>query len=345
MNCYSILFVLILLISTVCAVDEIFFLNIQSDKQRIGDAIVIHSGNEYAMIDVGYGKTTGDKAVSFNNLSKFLNKNKITNIEWILLTHNHPDHVGGIEDLLNLKVKNNKGKLVNLKVGTVFTKDYSKLDSDCGGENSDYSSPKEYRKKREDKWNTRKRNIKEKTNLYIITKKKIPDLKLGNYVFKLYNTDQVFEKYGTVCENLCTKCNCNTIEGCNENTNSIIAVARNGKVHYFFSGDIENYPNKKEFNSDKIRTIQYWVDLAKKDFGIDHFDVFKASHHGFKRNNPVEVYQSAKPDKCIVSSKNVINEVVNNIKNGNKNVKIYYTGDGTVKITQEKNKIKRNYSD
>jgi len=96
MNCYSILFVLILLISTVCAVDEIFFLNIQSDKQRIGDAIVIHSGNEYAMIDVGYGKTTGDKAVSFNNLSKFLNKNKITNIEWILLTHNHPDHVGGI---------------------------------------------------------------------------------------------------------------------------------------------------------------------------------------------------------------------------------------------------------
>jgi len=357
MNSLSFISVLILLISTVYAVDEILFLDVQSESQRIGDAIVIHSGKKYAMIDVGYGKTSGDKAVSFNKVSQYLKHNNVTNIEWVLLTHNHPDHVGGIEDLLNLKVKNNKGKQVTLKVGAVYTKDYIGLDSDCGGDDKNYSSPGEYRKKRKSNWDTRKTNISKKTTLNIITKNKVPNLKLGNYQFKLYNTDQVFSNYGNSCANLCPKCTCNTIQGCNENTNSIIAVAKNSKVHYFFSGDIEKYPDDDAFKNVQNYNITYWVNEAKKDFKIDHFNVFKASHHGLKRNNGKAVYQNANPDICIISSKyvnndvdiiNKQNDVLNNIINGVKPKvpKIYYTGAGTVKLTQENNTIKyRKFAD
>jgi len=358
MNCLSIISVLILFISTICAVDEILFLDIQSEKQRVGDAIVIHSGNKYAMIDVGYGKTSGDNAVSFNKVSQYLKHNNVTNLEWVLLTHNHGDHVGGIEDLLKLEVKNNKGKKVTLKVGAVYTKDYIGLDSDCGGEakkeKKNFSSPADYREKRKSDWKDRKDNIRNITTLNII-KNKVPNLKLGNYQFKLYNTDQAFLNYGNSCAKLCKDCNCTTTEGCNENTNSIIAVAKNSKVHYFFSGDIENYPNDKAFKNVQNYNITYWVNEAKKDFNIKHFDVFKASHHGFVRNNGEAVYQSANPDICIISSKYVNNntkiikrqnKVLNNIINGVKTAsggkkvpEIYYTGAGTVKLTQKNNKV------
>ncbi|ORX78188.1 hypothetical protein BCR32DRAFT_295178 [Anaeromyces robustus] len=352
MNCFSFLLLLILCINKLVNAtnEEIAFLDLHTNNQVIGDAIIIRSGNEYAMIDVGYGtNVTKNKKVSFEKVQSYFNSNHITKLKWVLLTHNHEDHVGGILDLVKMKVKNKNNKQVNLKIEDgVYTKNYSGLESNCG--ESEFKSVDDYRKDRKKNWNDRIKQIKEKTDVNIITSN--TSLELGKFKFKLYNTNNVFSGYGNACKNLCKNCNCDSNIGCNENTNSVIAVAEYGNVHYFFSGDIQRYPNGKgdEYkpfkDAYKNFGIEYWINESKKDFNIDHFDVFKASHHGIGKNNYEKVYNAAKPEICVITTKyrstENQNEVINHIKSGNQTAEIYYTGAGTVKIIQKnKNAIQR----
>jgi len=373
MNYLSFLFLLILCINKSFSkyfnylIDKVAYLDIQDDRQMVGDAFVIESNGKYAMIDVGYGS---NNSASFPSVKKYLEDNGIKKLEWLLITHNHEDHDGGVIDLL---------ELVDIK--KVYTKDYQGYDVSCKGVEIDLCENRNTKLKA---WYNIINTIESKNiPIEYVTKDFNKKLILGNYIFTLFNTDHAFEKYADFCLR----------EGsCNENINSIIAVAKNHDRYYYFSADSENYPENLVEAYDP-NGIANWVEIAKEYFNIDHFDVFKSSRHGFASNNGSEVYKAAKPDICIISTKanketssgNAAgkpfkradeeerprpnnpkpnggfgsnpggfgggrpggggfsignpNEVRENILSGNPNTEIYYTGAGTVEVIQIRNKI------
>lgn len=65
-----------------------------------GDCTLIRSDNAYIMIDTGPENY-------YENISKFLVKNNIETIDYLIITHPHEDHMGGAAKLLKeYKVKN-----------------------------------------------------------------------------------------------------------------------------------------------------------------------------------------------------------------------------------------------
>jgi len=247
----------------------------------VGDAIVIESEGKFAMIDVGYGLSNGD--VSFPAVQKYLDDHYINNFEWLLITHNHEDHDGGVIDLLN-----------NYNVQKVYTKDYQGYDVSCKNISMDQIDQCQNRNKKLQGWENIISTIESKNiPIEYVTKDFNKTITLGNYEFKLFNTDHAFEKYADFCLSQ---------GSCNENINSIIAVAKNRDRYYYFSADSENYPTDLLEAYDP-NGIANWVELTKEYYNIDHYDVFKSSRHGFASNNGSEVYKAAKPDICVISTK------------------------------------------
>jgi len=370
MNCLSFLFLLILCINKSfskphkCTTDKVAYLDIQDDRQMVGDAFVIESKGKFAMIDVGYGLNNGD--ASFPSVKKYLDDHGITEFEWLLMTHNHDDHIGGVKDFLKY-----------YQVKKVYTKEYQVYDVSCNGIEIENC---ESRNQKLEAWNDLINTIKSKNiPIEYVTKDFNKTIYLGHFRFNLFNTDHAFEKYADFCLKN---------GSCNENINSIVAVARNRKRYYYFSADSENYPADLVEAYDP-NGIANWVKLTKEYYNIDHYDVFKSSRHGFASNNMSEVYKEAKPDICVISTKannqtkskradepaapteevggnqrpnggrpngqggrpnfpggagggfsfGNPNEVRENILSGNPNTEIYYTGAGTVEVLQTGSKI------
>jgi len=337
--------------------DEIVFLNIHNTVQRIGDVIFIHSQGKTAMIDVGLKKDPNgkneeekkQKRISFQGVKKYITNHEIKNLQWILITHNHGDHIGGIKDLLDIK---------DLKVGKVYTKRYRASDASCDVNGKTINADK-----RLEWWNSKIKAIKNKvgndkdgnSNLRYITGKSNNELTLGNYHFKLFNTPQAFyNKFDAYCAKYC----------CNENVNSIVATARNkdGNKFYYLAGDIQTYPNPADSNVPQFAELQtarakytldfwvekaknYWNDiLIKENINFDHFHVFKASHHGIIKNkygynNSKKAFLDAKPDKCVITSalesRTSLNDKLTEFNNNSTidfNCEILFTGTKTVVI-------------
>jgi len=160
------------------------------------------------------------------------------------------------------------------------------------------------KKKQQDSWDGVKNAIEEKSRPYYINENDNTELNLGNYEFKLFNTKQAFYP---VYEVYCKK-NC-----CDENVNSIVATARNklSSKTYYLSGDIQLYP--LPLPRDQY-PLSKWVNDAKlyykykKGIEIDHFNVYKASHHGIinykgkGENNNLDILKAVRPDLCIVTT-------------------------------------------
>ncbi|OUM67990.1 hypothetical protein PIROE2DRAFT_4407 [Piromyces sp. E2] len=308
------------------ATDKVAFLDIQTFKDNIGDCIVIQSTNAkgnpiFAMIDTGKGS-----ALSYEKMLGYLKANNVKQLEWLLISHFHGDHVGGMDKLLESGVKIKK----------ILTKQYHGLDSTVKGN----GTVANFRKTRMQDWNKMIKTINnKKVPIAYIAPNKNDKLQLGNYKFTLFNVDEAFKDYDKICAQF---------KNCNENTNSVIAVAENNGKYYYFNGDIDTLSNsfskskdeklKKAYNQ---RTVDKWVSKAMKTFNIKHFDVMKASHHGTLYNNIKNAYVVGKPDYCVVTNakqglrdrKNILEK---RFKAGNKNVKIYYTGNGIVTVNQNK---------
>ena len=65
-----------------------------SKKVQGSDAIILESNGKYAMIDVGVD-------YQGKRVSQYLKDIGIDELEWILITHAHGDHYGGLEKVLN----------------------------------------------------------------------------------------------------------------------------------------------------------------------------------------------------------------------------------------------------
>ncbi len=98
---------------TVKSVERIHFIptmaHINADNGH-GDSILLESNGHYAMIDTGNASSESRK-----NLLTYLNKLGIKKLDFILLTHLHSDHYGGINYLLKK----------NIRVDTLYIKRYS----------------------------------------------------------------------------------------------------------------------------------------------------------------------------------------------------------------------------
>ena len=74
-------------------------INFELQKPRMiggsGDIIFVNTGSKNLIIDTGFGGFDSQKII------KEIKRNKIDNIDYLIVTHNDADHAGGIEDFLN----------------------------------------------------------------------------------------------------------------------------------------------------------------------------------------------------------------------------------------------------
>lgn len=83
----KLLFILILLLTNICNAEDyikIHFIDLYTE----GDAILIQTHNNNAIIDTG-GLLSGYK------LKEYLEKNNVEGFKYLIITHPHPDHMGG----------------------------------------------------------------------------------------------------------------------------------------------------------------------------------------------------------------------------------------------------------
>jgi len=310
--------------------DKITFIDIQDKDDDYGDAIVIQSTNSkgepiYAMVDTGR-----DIVASLSTVLGYLKRNNITTLEWILLSHFHLDHWGGLTKIIEDP---------NITIKDIYAKKFQNLISHWV---PDGQTIEEFRKERSQEWNKYMDLINtHNIPIHFLNDNTIKELSLGNYEFKLLNVEEVFTEFNNYCSKN---------KGCNENSNSVIAVGKNKNRYYLLNGDIDSYPFKNSKNAAykeayERNRVDQWVKKAKKLYNIDHFDVYKVSHHGAPGNNPLESFIEAKPDILVTTKKREgtqdVNNLLNKIKKANKNAKTYFSGNGTVTISQdEKGNIK-----
>lgn len=182
--------------------DKVYFLDTQyyvKKDNNVGvknsDAIILESKGKYAMIDTA-------RVDQSSKIIKYLKELNIKELEFILLTHAHDDHIGGyIEIIKNVKVKN------------VYLKQYEK-----------YDDKDENVKKIK---NTMKKIVtlsqNAKINIKYVNKKENQAIGLGNISMNLYNTslNKIVDSIN------------------DENDNSIVVLAKIKGKKIYFAADIE----------------------------------------------------------------------------------------------------------
>ncbi len=191
--------------------DKVYFLDVSdmhkykdgSKKVQGSDAIILESNGKYAMIDVGVD-------YQGKRVSQYLKDIGIDELEWILITHAHGDHYGGLEKVLN-----------TVTVKSVYVKDITAGKSGRKGN---------YKKRIVNVIKNNKKN-KNITKIYDVKDKRYRNIAVGEMQISLYNaaTDHLKKKDSTK----------------GENVNSVTALAKiNGKKLYF-GADIVNDTNIK----------------------------------------------------------------------------------------------------
>ena len=78
--------------STICSPIRTYILNVgQADS-----TLIITPSNKTLLIDTG----SSAKANSSTEVIEFLIKNNISRIDYLILTHNHEDHIGGLDKIV-----------------------------------------------------------------------------------------------------------------------------------------------------------------------------------------------------------------------------------------------------
>jgi len=140
--------------------DRIYILDTQDfdatqKKVRASDAIVFESNGKYAMIDTSFN-FQADRVI------KYLNDIGVDELEFILLTHMHGDHIGGFKKILNS----------GIKVKKLYIKDLSNSKSE--GTNNYARMIK----------NAQKKNVP----ICFVSKAENKKFSCGDFKFSLYNT-------------------------------------------------------------------------------------------------------------------------------------------------------------
>ena len=232
------------------------------------DAILIESDGKFAMIDTGI-----DKTISQNNIKKYLNKLGVKKLEFLLLTHSHSDHIGGVDMLID-----------NFSIGTVYMK------KPPTKEQADVDKTGEVHKERVMTiTNVNKKVVAKGINFkYLTENDDRMTFNLGNMTITFYNTKQRYSEKTYIGSDGHYSYNeavfsptfgskySSSGAGCWRNDNSICTLIEySDKKHSaLLMGDMDNCNLSRS-------VINMAQNKIEKDFGSGNYlDIYKIGHHG-----------------------------------------------------------------
>ena len=295
------------------------------------NSIVLESNGHYALIDTGLQKDVEENKNHSKLIISYLqDKLKISKLDFILITHDHYDHLGGINEILD-KIptdvvyvkpyyshdrKDGKGDIKSRTLYANLLKKYFGFAFSCN--DSCVDNPDSYRnalKKVDNLYNSKRKNVgaSSSSTLYKINAnaegKKI---KLGSMIITLYNATNLpyhSDCYGTADNPF------------DENSNSIVLYITMGNRNAIIAGDLEKI-GKKCYNAiygkyGKCKTnecsIMNYVVNQITGGKVLNVDLLELPHHGYS--------------SCDVSS-SIVNPRMIVIPNWSKKINYYYSANG-----------------
>ena len=262
------------------------------------DMAVMESGGKFAVID------TGDGPYHYKMISTFFEKHDIRQLEFILLSHFHPDHYGSLKMLVE-----------QYDVGKVYFKEYSGVTATDG--NGDAATD-EYRTAETENCRQLKDFCAQRST--VVPAEETTCISFDGIRVELFYSEnsvrRVFEDKNYDC---CGK------YICNENQNSLMAFFEIRGRTVLLCGDVTDFelshPAISMMNTRAAEKIARPV------------DIYKAPHHGLGIGSDaaLDIYR---PRYTVVT--NTEHYIVENtdvpqrLKNFNPDAEIFYTGSGGV---------------
>ena len=270
-------------------------------KIRWGDIIILKSGDRVAMIDTGYEG-------NFEQIREYLNALGTRKIDFILLSHFHPDHYGSIAQIVE-----------NFEVGTVYLKEYSGLDyKTAGGKLAD----DDYRRSEEEKYRSIKRAVETHSRLGVT--ERTEEIEFDGYRLKLYHAQNLIRQ---IYEDE-THLEFYHRIAFSENQNSLAALMKVNGVNVFFGGDVRDeawdHPLANRANTQIAQAIG------------EQIDIYKVPHHGTTRCNTDEALATYRPRMAVITNGKAFVEerstILQDLARANADVRVLLTEERDVVI-------------
>ena len=250
---------------------KIHFINVSSHNAN-ADAILLESKGKLCLIDSGNPATygTGSNKIDYSGydgaaVAKYIKSIGGTHLDYIIATHSHSDHIGGMKQIVD-------SGLVNSSTKYYYRKQYGddpnninittdKYNNDPYGMNNEYF------------YNIAMNSVKKAGASTIdVTNNTNINITLGNFNIKLLNTESWANKGNT------------TING-RENNNSIVEYVTIGSKKVLLTADMEAVDEKRLINNGSIGKV----------------DLLKLGHHGANTSNSIELLDATRPNGVVVS--------------------------------------------
>ncbi|MBO4592329.1 MAG: hypothetical protein J5684_07210 [Eubacterium sp.] len=288
--------------------DRIHYITLNGDPTQSSDSILVESNGHFGLIDASnktgdtqYGIKIHDSA-SGKAVVNYLMAAGVTHLDFILVTHSHSDHNGGIPDVAKAKRSEKVTTTVTeteyISTNTIFHKPVTKtetnkfglIDKDTTFIYKGYiSNPDEELLFNNEKYfNTAKKVVKGANMLRVDKPTSRALKKLGGNSQKNGSGDLDdtisfrFEDFNIQLYNLHTRSHND------ENANSIVTYIEKSGIKTALMADLDVYK----------KTEQQIAKYIKKDHG--KIDVLKVGHHGFVRSTSKELLETLKPQIAVV---------------------------------------------
>ena len=265
--------------------DRIHFITLNG-VYSASDAILIESNGKYGLIDSSNPSTASDDpnlaftrgyldaAANGETVVRYLTDLDISHLEFVLATHSHSDHIGGMPDIA-------KSGLVNNKTVYIY-KDYSAVTGQEDFHNDYYADLA-----------VEAMSAKGATLLNVLAPSQSALKALGavqkNVAKKEDVGDHLEFSFGDFLIRLF---NLHVASTVNENLNSIVTTVQKGSSGAILMGDMEmdEYMESRTVNA-----------IIRNDVTF-RADVYKAGHHGFSTSNSYDTINALKPANCVVTT-------------------------------------------
>lgn len=286
-------------------------------KFASADAMILEANGHYGMIDTGVPGSTQEngKSTGYNRIDSYLQSimnGSRKKLDFIILTHNHGDHVGNTIDIIN-----------NYGTSALYAKRYSSNDDSSNTDSLDLMYENIIDAAAAKSVTINEYGISE-NSLQISgrnTNSSKTVIGLDAFTIKIHNISDEM----TACEAWG-----NTSENLNSLTQSI-TITTNGKtMRTYLEGDLTKSSYKRSIPSSvksnghlsektkaSVKAIVMWQAYDYLGLKSNNLDVYKTSHHGFYNGTYYNEIQTLKPVNIFVTSSQ---NTIYNKSNGNKNL-------------------------